>query len=225
MKKIHLLFLFFSFNLCFSQGFQAPEYLCLGDKSFVILEKYKDLKSNEYVVFGKVNNADSLEIYVQKYNGQEKPVFEGCGRYLTTITTEIVNLPIGIPTFVRCITDSNDNIFVFLSVPNGVEGPYLTFYLHCYKLDLGGRSIWAKTGNELTASSIYIFLHDIEVTSDGDVHLIYQFSDFAKLGYIRISNEGNLRFQAKDFGEFKFYDLINPELNDGKKNALILKKN
>lgn len=223
MKKIHLLFLFFSFNLCFSQGFQAPEYLCIGDRSFVILETYKDSKSNEYVVFGKINNSDSLDIYIQKYNAQEKPVFAGCGKYITTTASGIVNLLTGIPTFVRCITDSNDNIFVFVSVPNGVEGPYITFYLHCYKLDSVGNSMWAKTGNDLTASAIYIFLHDIEVTSDGDIHLIYQFSDFAKLGYIRISNEGNLRFQAKDFGEFKFYDIINPELNDGKKNALIFK--
>lgn len=225
MKIIHYLFFFLSFNFCFSQGFQAPEYLCTAESNinFYILETYKDSKSNEYVVFGKVNSADSLDIYIQKYNIQEKPVFEGCGKYITTTTLDLVNINIGVLTFVRCITDVNDNLFVFISVPKGVEGPYITFNLHCYKIDSNGNSLWAKIGNDLTGTSIYIFIHDIEVTADGDVHLIYQFSEYSKLGYIRVTNNGNLRFQAKDFGAVRYYDLINPELNDGKQNCSIIK--
>ncbi|GGD74934.1 hypothetical protein GCM10011514_43690 [Emticicia aquatilis] len=225
MKKIYFLICFLSFNFCFSQGFQAPEYLCTAESNinFYILETYKDSKSNEYIIFGKINSEDSLDIYIQKYNVQEKPVFEGCGKYITSTTLDIANISIGVLTVVRCITDVNDNIFVFISVPKGVEGPYTTFNLHCYKIDSNGNSLWAKIGNDLTATSIYIFIHDIEATADGDIHLIYQFSEYNKLGYIRVTNNGNLRFQPKDLGAVKYDDLINPEINDHKKHSFIFK--
>lgn len=207
MKIIHFITLFLSLNFCYAQGFKPAETICLGNNSpFFILETYKDNQDNEYVIYGKPNITDSLDIYIQKYDSNEKPVFSDCGIYLKTTSTVIINLGIGILKFVQCITDANNNIFIVISVPIGNdEAGFETFNLSCFKLNVNGTKLWEKSN--FFPTHVYIFQTDIEMSPDGDIHLLYFFDETRSLGYLRFSNDGILRYPPKDFGTIYYVDL------------------